>query len=1712
MAEWSNISVSDFARGIHARTGENKIPEGFVESLINMDAIGQQLRKRTGYEGFAGALPHRVDSLVYTAANDEIKLTFDGIVDLSSTGSSPLVVYGRTNLSANGGDFTTIDSCQYYDSFVPQARDTLVAGSGTLTKTPAQRPIEDTIYITQMAESLSLLNTSWEAVFPNAEKQIQANNNLDLDYTVASDTDVFVFYKGKTASSGTVYVNDTLAIDGNGEASITLAQHQLNNFNITAQFYRDSSSVWERIYPDSLKINQSTGTVDIAFGTLASTTVRVILTAIDVTNTLTDSLTTNSTTVVRLPSPETPWVFFSCYIDDGVEYEQIFPNSVVYNSSTNELEIELYNGGPSVPVTIFYEYGDIAANSLTITSHTPISSDGSDSYPQLTVWGLGHEAPIYGGSKEAREGWVTHLDSYRNVGEDRLVAALGGSIYSSRSRHEAGQTYCMPSLFPSLRARTATSDTTISPLFHTTGASPGRSVGWVEADNILNNEAVIDSITYNNSTGYVDIELSTPNAAYYDGTGIPTTIDTTIVKGIDTVCIRGTEHPRHSGTFTIEDVAAPDVDRVILSISNPQVNSSVWDEYDVGGRAGVFTDTIITSSPSFFLPGDILDSTAFAAPLSVVGISGTNLYVAGVNSTQIIEANVRITGSRTSSVIPLRDSAGVRGVEYFVNYDTVVYTDVDNNFNITRINAQGDDAVTLTDDGTTLTIDGVSDSRQFAAGQTIILAQAGMYSGEHIILGAPTVTSLAVASVETGTGSGTLLGYTIELDSALSWEDSAANDVHVVVPYRWIPLEAPDSRQSLPKATHTYYLPSGNVAEKPFVRSTMVGGNMYFTTGDDAVLKFDGTNVYRAGLFRWQPEAFLMQDTGHSGGLIPVTTNTSGTVSAVSGSRFTVPISDMSKFVIGERVEHSQDGGRYTIVTIEPDNSTTPATNMFIKVDREISGSASGTLSTINTYSYYFRLNMFDANSNIIASAVTGSEDYRIELAADAAVKGRLIGFPALDTYHYDRIELEIYRNYSNDLTEYRRVLVMPVSFENGEGYVDFIDTLADEDWNAQPLDPVSSALLGAELGTTWTEPLRAKYVSSSDNKLILGNVKSWPRLDIQIVNDREEISSTDLAGSVWYFKRQNTLSNANTNMVEHVKYEWVDTGDVTIDPDPGGDDAISTTDDTFTITSTSHGLSVGDWIYAFHSSLKSSSIPTFCGWWQIAVVPDANSFTINFSGHGRGTSGGDVDDIDRYVTATNPKDIPVWIGVDGNRDYISGNTSLPKLDAVSRLSQAINASMRLTDVSISGQESFEPWITANAGGGYSAGQMIVEQPKRDTTLAAGEAFELDLPNFSGYKVFVNSVNRAPSVSVQAIELLFPSRLLISYTNYPELFDAPTATLPSQSDSVIDVNPSDGQEITGIIPFFGESSFGDSSKSGVMVVFKTNSIYLVDVNRKAQGAANGVANPVQKIDSRGLGCTAPYSIAYTRNGIMFANESGIYRLTQNLTVDYTGDKMERRWQEDVRKDMLSIAMGHHAARDNKYKLSLPIGRDALHNSEVYVYNHAQEVQIGEGAWSRYDSHLATGWANLGSEAFYGSINGRVFRVRSRGLQSDFRDDNAPYKATAILRAEDFGIPGVRKAVSKVLLDLRIPYSFSNTTIGWATDMNKSFQPLPSFRAESGTRSVGKFRFDLSEARGTTFQVKVENNGLDEPLEICGIDYSVTALSAQGTKRASEFTG
>lgn len=1703
--QYQSISEKLLSRGIDARSAENSIPEGFVKDLLNADVIENRVKKRKGYQSSSGEIPVRITKLDYNAALGEACFTLDSSVALDTSvsletlRSSPLVVYGRSSNLTTGPFTTAGDTVRYYPKFRIPTRKVFTAPSGTLTVDGTEHGLGTTNLFVDVVEALSATGRSYTKVLIDSLAINETSFNIAIDYTTYIDRNVFVYFSNKTPSAGNSYVTSvTKTVTGPETFSILASTHNLVNYSIIGSIQQDIGSSRIQVIPDSFLIS-NTGDVSITIDGPSGAVYPIILSAAPVSNVASGAIDALSSGTVTISSPEKPWVFFGIYLEQtpGGTLELVYPDSVDYDSATNEFTLGFTNQNPvSKNFTVFYEYGDLRSNVLCVSD--PLATlNGEDSFPQLTIWGLSH-SDIYT-TKSAREGWVNHIDSYRRSGEQRLIAGLGGNLFSAQSFSEASVDYLMPKLYPNLYGRSS-ANLVLGPLFYDTGDAPQRTRGYITGDASGTGWASTTAVEYDVTNGWTKYTISVPNKTIVNSAGVPTSLASVISTTSnleDWLTVTQMSYKRHEGTFRIRQIL-DGVNQVQIWVENSS-NSSDYNDSGVGGQAGVFTDQTTLLTTSNFIPQDVLTSSSLGNTFGSNVISSSGSTIVSDSFTYIVQmpAGILITGQRVSSLIPMRlelPSLSPSVVD-LVQGDVVTYTGIARNLRVKYINPDSDRTCTISSDGTTATVTMTSgDTSYLTIDMKITLKNAGTYTGIHTITEVVSSSQITFLSSETVTVLGAILGgSSAEIDEELTWKDTAGDQTSFYVGSRWIPIEAPDDSFSLTPSTHVRYFDSDQYSSQGFIRSTTVTDNMYLTNYRDEVFKFDGSSIYRAGLPPWQPGLFLNQDTAATAKIVTAVRTIAFTAPVLGQGKLTIAATDVNIIPIGTSVRVNGSTQTYTIRDYEA---------TYVVLDRALDAATAGNITEIASFRYYFRLNAVDANNNVVISAVTSHEDFVVELVGNAAVQLKLVGLPALDNYDYDRLEVQIYRTKQGQPAPFYLITTLPMSFNNTTGYIIFTDSFSDIDLTQ--LDAASTAITGAELPVGASDPLQAKYITSIGNRLVLGNLKDSPELDIQIVGNAS-LSDAQIAGGTLLFRKSSAVSGTVTDMVNVIRTEWIQTPTGTASAHTIGTDQFSFT------TSLATGAVPGDWIYLTYDAVATTGRDlTYSGWWQIATVV-GTLVTVNLTG-----SAAAVTYPNRYVIATDPTDVPVLLGVDGNLGQVNGD-SFNTFDAMRRMSLALNTVMRQTDVSIAGMGEFVPWLIARGGNDLTpAGRLVVRFPHSQDETPTIE------PTYTTYSLFVNSIRATSAVQVSSSTKVYPSRIMFSAAdNYAEAFDSPTVVLDADSGSVLDINSADGQAITGIIPFFGQAAFTAAQQASILVVFKTNSIYLVDLNQKALGN-----QAIQRIETEGLGCTAPYSIAVTKDGVMFANESGIYCLRRDQSIEYLGKFMERKWTEEVDLSALEIAQGHHYGTGRAYKLSLPIANtvtDAgyLENSQVYVYNHTQEAQGMAGAWGRYDAHPATGWANLGSNAYFGTTSGVVMGLRNTGLVTDYRDSDQGILFQVDTRPNDYGSSNVRKVLDSVTIHYRIGAENIGTSLLYSVDLLNEYSETEAFIlpqpagntgiGDSPTRQIVTVRHDIGRRRGLFFSMRVENSTLDESIEIAGLDYRVGGLENSGILSAAETT-
>lgn len=1706
------IPEIDFSMGIDQHSAEANVLPQFVEDALNVDIQEKRLAKRPGYQSFSGCIPIRVQSLEYDTSTNEILFTLDDSFDLSVILDAPIVVYGKTSITGSGGDFTATASGQYYSNISTDPRKELTGATTVL----ADSGFSHSNFLVGITESLSTTEYDNKTIeMDNISIDQASPYEVTLEHTIEAAQDplsVFTYYYDASSSAGQVYV-DTFNNGGPGYGSgtfsetITAGTHNLSNFQIGVYLHSDTGSAWRVVEVDTVTIDSS-GNVDFTFTNNGPTItdLRVTLIAFPTANIKTGAFAAStSSQTLTISNVNDPFIFGALYLEDLGTGDKTLckPDCVEYDAATDTYTITV-TVGVSTNFEYYYDFGFTQTNIISVTPDTAITADAVDGTPQMTIWGICHDTEgVYGPNKVAREGWTTHIDSYKSRGENRVVCGLGGNLFDSRTRTELASDYLLPRLLTRARNRVST-DTLVGPAFRATGSSFARSRGYINFTGGSSNWATVTTIEYQTAggfAGYVKYTLNCPSHAILDSTGTPTTIGSVISTTTaleDWLTVKQCGFARHNTTLKIKGAEVIDADNLAIYVENTTVDSVDFDETDVGGLAGIFTDQIPMSTTNYFIPDDELLADLFGDDsfYKVLSSTSTTSVIDNTILNLSIPVGLRLVGRRTSYTIPLRDTPNIGSVDNFVEGDTVSLQSYERLFDIKNINTNADISVSITGNGTLATATLGSGTTSFlSAGQYILLCYSEGYTGEHKITAITGTSTFTFASTETASvAGGILMGKYIEVNEDIQWNDATADNTYLTVARRWIPIEAPTDTYTATPAFYPRYFDFNGYTAQPFLRSVMVLDNMYLTNGDDVIHKYDGTSLYRAGLPRWQAGLFTAIKPDISGIEVP---ELSRGVSGVSNATFTVAAGDEEDFQSGDRITHDNDNARYTVTGINTTNNT-------ITVDRNISGAAAGNiLKASSIYTYYFRLNMVDLNNNIIASAAVGNQDFVVELSETSIVELKLVGLPTLGNYDYDRLEVEIYRTKANTSAPFFKLATLPLSYNANEGYLVYQDKFSDD--TLFELDVVNSAILGSEIGTTWQEPLRAKYVTSGNNKLVLANLTDYP--EASIVIDGPSAINTNLDGEIFQFERLvNAVAPTVTDNNDTQRYEFTTSSlasTVTF---------LSATSFKF---SSATSLAVGDWVYIFYKGSAPSDLDLQPGgWWQVAADLGGSEYSVNASGLTSFT--GTVPN--RIALATDPTDIPVYLNDTTVADYDSNyqyknaqpiGATDEKNVALNRLAAAINCVNRKCETT-----DFSPWLTALADGSYGQGQIIVRQPNIQEAL-----FQFRAPSSPSYDVYFNGVRISGGTLNSSVEQRFPSRLIASYSNYAEIMDNPTASLEQNSDSVYDINSADGQEITGIIPFFGDSAFGAAQKTSMIVVFKQNSIYLVDLTQRGQGA-------VQKIESQGLGCTAPYSIAVTKDGIMFANEAGIYKLVRSdLSVQYVGQMLERKWLEEVDRDQLAIMQGHHFAVGKMYKLSVVVpGADTSLDipNEVYCYHHSSERTVGAiGGWTRYDNHDAIGWANLDSDAYFANTGGKIYSIRQLGESSDFRDADQAITAQITSRALDFGAPGIRKLFAAILAHYRSNIDQSETQLTYAYDLREEFLTTDEMNvsrrenSDSLSDTINQkgrtIKSVLDRKRAVYFQVRFTNDGIDEPLDVAGFTIKVAGLSDKGILQAATTT-
>ena len=1822
---FQTIPHRNISKGIDQRSSPNSVQPGFAEDIKNMDTNSTGfVEKRTGYQGYKGSLPLRMESV--GVSGSDIDFSFNPEINLLLTSTSPVVVYGEILQSGTG-------------TITFSAGSSSVTGSGTTAFT-TELKVGSTIYVTSTGESQIVSSITddmslevgapftaaatgsafthrttqeyyWSAFENDSRKVIPAGQTsvfpvthgsgtlqiaagvvsaptaLSLDnyttiperLTVTSTTQLEVemdntqgasavdFYVLTENAENTDVVTYRAAIaesltSGSTTFTIPASTHGLPNLHIVPFIYiEEPAGNMSIIIPEEFEIELDgdvTITLNNATGSIGgSSTFNGQIVMIDApgVQALEASYTSGDGKTMEFSGVTSNFNFYSFFVLDGSGSQvQVIPSSIFHDTSAQKVTVT-FDTSTSRNVKLVYVEATVKSNVITVdnTNYPNIITDTS---PSVSLWGIPHTEIVYQ-TTVPKGSWTNSIEEYSSQGNNKLVTGIGGNLCEEIGSNEG---VTLPSYFSLMRRRTDAAKT-IGPFFGLLGGkvrgidSATVTSNGINFSSIVNNGdgtatfsaslgprygSLSDLVLSPSSTGSDELVITNAGSADYNGTHLVTAVSDTSTYNLAT-------------SFNLASVSVADPSVVFTFSSSGDATTfynnyvsdgAVWSWKDIDNEVFIMTITdasamtpvgatiTATRGSSVTLSGPNSDftqgqSTTFTdEKITLEATPGTVSITVAITNLKSYVLNETDTGAfgkiQTDSLgMSLLNSDGVVADLPYLTNDTLVSTLFTESPVI--IGLQGNSSAPP-----------VSIYLRNVVVNTLVPAAASI-NVKRTNSVQPLTSVANIVKGDTVSAKGFTRQFqvvavdptakTITLDESIELSDDTSDRSFISVTGRWKFVEAPPLNDR-----PISYFDQNEINNQDRLRGVAINDSIFYTNYDDDVMKYDGSNLYRAGLLNWQPRTHSYVNTADSGIPLPnvdylaALANDSVVPSAGSATGLPDTLSlarmpDLSG--VSEIYLNGDDGGNtagfYKIKKVDDDNK-------LIQLGTALSNSTkSGTFVIPQEIAYYFKLQLIDRNNNIVASAITDYQESVVQLTRSGKVTHRLTGFPKFDVYDYDRIDIIMYRSKLS-------LKAVPVFFEAKRVPIDFellratdsviiTDTLPDSSLTKS--DQASIALKGSELPVSSEPPPRAKYIATADNRLVLGNIKEYNKLDITLISDLgitevNQLQNTTIqiqdneAANDLTFEFMALSDGTNLNSANNIEITSID---------------FSSEDSSFKITTSgSIGYSVQDKYIQLSSFFMEASATGFytssgrtrvddpdvgkvIGWWKVKTHDQAtNEIVIEYT-HGNTsdftfTSSGPSPTNPIYLTFpdTGSSNIPILaVPYDTTKaGKIISSVVYDDTTTAFKFTNAVNRGVRDLKMAFNRVmvDQANPWAYALSGVTEGNGRIEFRSalPGRvlSTTITTDLTYDIE--------VFLNNRRQRSGVSGSGRTLVYPSRLVFSPPNYPEMFDNPFGASIEVSDSLVDINANDGQEITGLSTFFADSTGSTAGQlSSTLLVFKNKSIYAVDLNTRQ----------IQKLESMGQGCTVPDSISATRSGIMFANESGIYSVSRDLQVTYIGKWLERYWQNTVGdSSVIEEAIGYTDSVNQKYKLSVPTGTDTK-NSEVAVLDYVVDDPSIPGSWTLYDNIGASGWIQTNTNSFFGNYTGQVFALRQAGDSTDYRDDATGISSAFVYGAQSFGDSGSRAVLNRVISHFQAETSLTDVSLDIATDMSVNFDTTDKISFVGTDPKVQSIASSVPNRHALYFQVRYTHDTLDENFVLSGIDMKVQGLGELGINQANE---
>lgn len=1726
------IAESDFSSGADSSSAESNIKETFVQDIQNcIPDSGGSLITRKGYITYGGGIPFRVISA--EPMDKKIRLTLDRAVSVASLARQPIMVYGRTGYQyAPGGTPITelLNSADTWFYVTAPTTDIPSVIPNMTSETDPAGTITLEAFKTGFTQSNVIIGIAQTTLGSPVNSVMTLNTeNINLNTSTLTLTAKFVNYTGVSKYFFIYYVDpEALAepymfdtFTSATDWTIATSGGSLNNNNFIVRCYDSTGDV---IMPDTLSFDDITGVITANFS--EATSGKMLVITADTADFQDIAVPPNNYADIPVEREiEADVAIIDIYKQVGNVFTQVCPQSISFDASAEHpLSVLVENPSltDSVSLRVFWKKAEQAARSvITVPIAEDCTGQPIDSSPQLVVYGPDH-AEVYAAGSGHRAGWVSHIDRYRTADTDRMVAALGHNLFHEIPILPTDTDHYVKH-YTSLRSRALVAGTVeIGPALSSVMGRTNANIlsAAVSIGNTLNATIITQAAELVTFTTILTGTLTGNLSDLGTHVKILQAPNSDLFGEHEIIAISG-------------NVVGTDITEISITIRIERGVSINYSRYSgIPVEWGIFTDIIELGSPSKLIPGDTVYLSGFETTYTDVSVvstyqSGSQYFInlRGITSTRQIPNRMLIIGERLTNLLPLRDfyETGISAEDMLVvPGDMVSISNISEAQRVRCVTVVEPSALTVQPIATilsneyTLAIDTAGTSfntNVFKVGDTVLFTNCGTYAGEYKIATINSGNEFTTAPKAINAVDGTVTlshtwmqGSCVEIiGEPVTIVDSLTNANYLEVPRRWVPVESPTERTFVKQFNTDAY------TEQSFVRSVMLNDSMFFTNGVDPVFKYDGRNYTRAGLPRFNP--YILVSTNTSTGTsakISFPTITATVPTAVqwiradhSYSAFYTSPGGTSGFAIGDKVKLGNSLYSATITSITAagtvagiaTGTTVPVS--IINLDTPLIDTAdSTTLSIANIeYKYYFRYNLYDSNNNRIVSATLGSQDVVVVLKASTRVEFKLLPLPIFGQFDYARLEVEVYRTRKNKSAPYRRISNIEVPYPILD-YIDVYDSTVDA--LLTDLDYTTSVAEGQELLLGNSLPPVARCITTANNRLLLGATTSTPTISLSWTPGSAAVSSTDF---------EFLGINLTVNDTDYRLFCIGDKTDSTLTKEISD---ITYASGTYTAEITyangAFDVAANQWIYM--TRVSGSTCPTYnnlryAGWYQVLTKTiGATSTTIT-------TSIGNATSAPAYVTAYDTSTdvdrmyavnidgyydcFPVYINTDWSKQTKEANTAAA-IDIPQKIGAAINA---FSTMALTG-DMF--WAEYGNDVSPGIGSIIIRMMSTSDSL---QFFEVPgAPVVLGSKVFANN-RLIPQLEffttvTNAVSVFRGSRIVKSYKNHPENFDNPDGVDAGSSSSIIDVNPADGQTITAMIPLIGPSTSSSSQLQGTVIVFKERSIYAVDIE----------SGTFEKLETNGIGTPYPNSVAYTKSGLAFASESGLYRLDRTLKITKISGNIGRQWNDSDLSDTDNFH-GHHLAKDSQYKISTP-------ENTVLVYNYEREAEGKPGAWCEYTQHpVAGGWANQGNYEFFASTLGRVFINRHTGTVTDYRDDsNTGIPLDIKFRPMNFGDAAIRKQVRHVNISFRNTAQLSdNIDVSCAFDCSTDFNSLDSFQTEvAANATISSIRFGIPTGRLNYLQLRIQSDTIDEPIEVAGVTYKVAGLQVAGTKEAKTSKG